>query len=73
MFSDVAYKIGTMVKDPRDMTGAEQVVWQQQCAEDARTYLFSIDQPLVYRNADGQLMAEHADGRIEALPKPVTA
>jgi len=65
MVSDVAYKTGTMVKDPRDMTDTQRTVWQKQCATDARDYLFSIGQPLVYRDGNGQLVAEYADGRIE--------
>lgn len=72
MVSDVAYKTGTMRKEPCEMTDAERIIWQQQCAEDARDYLFSIGQPLVYRNRDGQLVAEYANGRIETLPEPVT-
>ena len=71
MVSDVAYKIGTMVKDPRDMTDTERAVWQKQCASDARDYLFSIGQPLVYRETNGQLVAEYANGRVEIIPEPV--
>jgi|GEM_PF-280475 len=70
MVSDVAYKTGTMAKDPREMTDAERVVWQAQCADDARRWLFSIGQPLVYRTTDGQLVAEYADGHMETLPEP---
>lgn len=60
----VRYKTGTMTKDPREMTDTERTVWQQQCADNARTYLFSIGQPLVYRRTDGQMVAEYENGRI---------
>lgn len=59
----IRFKKGKMVKDPRDMTDSERTAWQRQCAEDARDYLFSIGQPLVYRQSDGQYVAEYKDGR----------
>lgn len=72
MVSDIVYKTGTMSKDPRDMTDAERAIWQRQCAENARTWLFSIGQPLVYRTPAGQMVAEYADGRVETVPEPVS-
>lgn len=64
MKTDINYKQGRMVKDPKTMRPNERVEWQQECAEHARTYLFSIGQPLVYRRADGRTVAEYADGSI---------
>lgn len=37
--------------------------WFECGQKEARTYLFSIGQPLVYEN-DGIMIAEYADGRI---------
>ncbi|GAB3282894.1 hypothetical protein GCM10027347_59480 [Larkinella harenae] len=64
MTTDVQFKTGRMTKEPRDMTPAERATWQQQMAENARDYLFSIGQPLVYKRADGRVVAEHKDGRV---------
>lgn len=63
MADNVQYKIGKMVKDPRDMTNVERQEWQRKCAENARDYLFSIGQPLVYQEPDGKFVAEYKDGR----------
>ncbi|ATP56241.1 hypothetical protein CPT03_07045 [Pedobacter ginsengisoli] len=54
---------GEMSKLPFDMTLAERIRWQLELQEDAKEYLFSIGQPLVYKK-NGQMIAEHADGRI---------
>ncbi len=64
---EIKYKVGTMTKDPADMTEKELAVWEKECADDARTYLFSIGQPLVYRREDGRFVAEFEDGRIELV------
>lgn len=64
MSDDIHYKKGKMVKDPRDMTDAERADWQKECAKQARDYLFSIGQPLVYQQADGRWVAEYKDGSI---------
>jgi hypothetical protein len=63
MTDEIEYQKGTMVKDPRDMTNSERAEWQRQCAENARDYLFSIGQPLVYKQPDGHVVAEYKDGR----------
>lgn len=60
----VKYQQGVMIKDPRNMTDQERMVWQNQCAENARTYLFSINQPLVYIREDGHTVAEYKDGNV---------
>jgi hypothetical protein len=56
-----------MTKDPRTMTPAEKKEWTARCEREAREYLFSIGQPLVYRRADGQMVAEYKDGVIKVL------
>ena len=67
MVQEVSYKQGQMVKDPRSMTDAERAEWQHQCALNAREYLFSIGQPLVYKRQDGHTVAEYKDGRLEIV------
>jgi len=57
---------GTMTKSPFEMTPEELKIWKEECKVEARAYLFSIGQPLVY-GKDGHLVAEFADGRIEIL------
>lgn len=64
MTDTLTYQQGTMVKDPRHMTDQEFKLWQQQCAENARTYLFSINQALVYIREDGHTVAEYKDGNV---------
>ncbi|WP_221622341.1 hypothetical protein [Larkinella rosea] len=53
-----------MNKDPRHMSEKELDQWQIQCAENARNYLFSIGQPLVYKRPDGHTVAEYQNGQI---------
>lgn len=60
-------KKGLMKKKPFDMTAEELEVWQKESSERTRDYLFSIGQPLVYGNEEGQMVAEYADGRIEII------
>ena len=67
MKDEITYQTGRMVKDPRQMTAAERAEWQKQCAENARAYLFAINQPLVYKRWDGHTVAEYKDGRITVL------
>jgi hypothetical protein len=54
---------GKMTKSPFDMTFEEEKEWQIQRQIEAKAYLFSIGQPLVYEK-DGVMIAEYADGRI---------
>ncbi|BAU52097.1 hypothetical protein [Mucilaginibacter gotjawali] len=54
---------GTMTKSPFKMTFEEEKEWQIQKQKEAKAYLFSIGQPLVYKK-DGVMIAEYADGRI---------
>jgi len=57
---------GAMVKSPFKMTLEELKVWHQENKDEARKYLFSIGQPLVYEK-NGRMVAEFADGRIKEL------
>jgi len=57
---------GKMTKSPFDMTLEEEKQWQVEKQEEAKTYLFSIGQPLVYEK-NGVMIAEYADGRIEPV------
>jgi hypothetical protein len=57
---------GSMVKSPFKMTPEELKNWKQENKTEARKYLFSIGQPLVYQK-NGHMIAEFADGHIEEL------
>ena len=59
-------KKGRMTRAPWDMTPEERQEWYAKTKADAREYLFSIGQPLVYQK-DGRMIAEYADGRIKEL------
>ena len=59
-------KKGKMVKAPWTMTEAERTEWERRTQEEAKDYLFSIGQPLVYEK-DGRMIAEYADGRIKTI------
>jgi hypothetical protein len=67
MNNEVRFQQGVMIKDPRTMTEQELVRWQKQCAENARDYLFSINQPLVYIREDGHTVAEYKDGNVVVI------
>jgi len=54
---------GKMTKSPFDMTFEEEKAWRVEKQAEARAFLFSIGQPLVYEK-DGVMIAEYADGRI---------
>ncbi|MGG7665400.1 hypothetical protein [Dyadobacter sp. BHUBP1] len=66
MKEDIQFKIGHRTNDPCSMTREERSQWQQQLAVNARDYLFSIGQPLVYKR-DGHVVVEHKDGRIQVI------
>lgn len=57
---------GEMTKSSFQMTSTEMKDWQQENKAEAKKYLFSIGQPLVYEK-DANMIAEFADGRIENL------
>jgi hypothetical protein len=54
---------GKMTKSPFKMTLEQEREWQTQKQLEAKAYLFSLGQPLVYEK-DGIMIAEYADGRI---------
>lgn len=62
----VAFKRGSMTRLPSEMSASELKMWQEQGEKEIREYLFSINQPLIYRK-NGVLVAEYKDGCIEAL------
>lgn len=66
MKGDIQFKTGRRTNDPHSMTQEERSQWQQQLAANARDYLFSIGQPLVYKR-DGHIVAEHKDGRLQVI------
>ena len=57
---------GKMTKSPFDMTFEEEKAWRIEKQAEARAFLFSIGQPLVYKK-DGEMIAEYADGRIKPI------
>ncbi len=63
MTEEITLKVGEMVKRPSSMNEQERDAWHQQIAQQAKDYLFSIGQPLVYER-EGHIVAEHQDGRI---------
>lgn len=66
MEDEIQFKIGRRTNDPRSMTPEERSKWQQQLASNARDYLFSIGQPLVYKR-DGHIVAEDKNGRLQVI------
>ncbi len=62
----IKYRRGTMTKSPRQMSAIELKKWQEQGYLEARAYLFSINQPMVYYIDDAPVI-EYKDGRIEKL------
>jgi len=63
---DELVRKGKMTKSPFEMTLAEEKEWQIQKQAEARAFLFSIGQPLVYEK-NGVMIAEYANGRIEPV------
>jgi hypothetical protein len=59
-------KKGKMTIEPWNMTSAERDEWEVRMQVEAKEYLFSIGQPLVYEK-EGQMIAEYADGKINVL------
>lgn len=64
---DVVTKTGLMQKRPGKMNMDELRQWKKDSYERARAYLFSIGQPLVYYNSDGQAVAEYEDGTVMVI------
>ena len=57
---------GEMIKNVLEMNSVERQAWKKEINQKIRTYLFSIDMPLVHK-IDGQVVAEFSDGRIEVI------
>jgi len=58
---------GELEKPLHEMTEHEKEQLYKEMPSKIRKYLFSIGQPLVYKNKKGEFIAEHSDGRIEVL------
>ena len=59
-------KKGKMHKKPWLMTPAERAIWSAKMQTEAREYLFSIGQPLVYKR-DNHYVAEYANGSVKII------
>jgi hypothetical protein len=57
---------GEMTKNVLEMNFAERQEWKKEINQKIRTYLFSINMPLVHK-IEGKVVAEFADGRIEII------
>lgn len=57
---------GEMTKNVLEMDSLERQEWKIEVNQKIRTYLFSINMPLV-RKIEGKVVAEFADGRIETI------
>lgn len=57
---------GEMTKNVLEMNSLERQEWKIEVNQKIRTYLFSINMPLV-RKIEGKVVAEFADGRIETI------
>jgi hypothetical protein len=57
---------GKMTQEPWNMTSTERDEWELRMQAEAKAYLFSIGQPLVYEK-EGRMIAEYADGEIKVL------
>ena len=57
---------GEMTQNVLEMDSLERQEWKIEVNQKIRTYLFSINMPLV-RKIEGKVVAEFADGRIETI------
>lgn len=62
---EIKYKVGTLEKPIEEMSEVEYEEWEKSIQTDAKEYLFSIGQPLVFITKDNKVRAEYKDGRIE--------
>lgn len=60
---------GELEKPLHEMTEEEKEQLYKEMPSKIRKHLFSIGQPLVYENEDGDFIAEYSDGRIEKLDR----
>ena len=57
---------GKMTQEPWNMTPRERDEWELRMQAEAKAYLFSIGQPLVYEK-DGRMVVEYASGEVKFL------
>lgn len=62
----VKYKVGGMTISPTKMSRSELKKWMEKGNSEIRSFLFSINQPLVYYKND-VLVAEYKCGKIEEV------
>jgi hypothetical protein len=60
---EVFLKKGQMEQSPFGMKDVERKQWEENAHLKVKEYLFSIEQPLVYRK-DGKIVIESKDGEI---------
>lgn len=60
---EIPVKHGKLPANFDEMTVEEMKAWERTMQEEAKAYLFSIGQPLVYEK-DGRMISEHSDGSI---------
>jgi len=63
---ELPIKRGKLPANFDDMSVEEINAWQKVMKKEAEEYLFSIGQPLVYKE-EGHMIARHADGTIERI------
>jgi hypothetical protein len=63
---DFALTTGTLKKPIYELTSQEREEFYQDMAEEVKSYLFSIGQPLVYEK-NGKIVAEYADGTSKVI------
>lgn len=59
-------KKGAMTTPPWEMNLADRIKWELEKQEEAKKHLFSIGQPIVYKQ-NGETIAEFADGSKKRL------
>jgi|EndMetStandDraft_4_1072995.scaffolds.fasta_scaffold00531_14 hypothetical protein len=63
---ELMVKKGKMTKKPWLMSPAERGEWFGSIQKEAKAYLFSIGQPVVYKKGEN-FIAEYADGSTKVL------
>jgi hypothetical protein len=63
---NIKYQVGILKKPLHKMSDLEIKEWEKTLAKNAREYLFSIGQPLVYEK-DGKIVAEDKLGNIRII------
>lgn len=63
---EIKFREGNMMKRPTEMTSEELKNWDEKGQKEIREYLFSINQPLVYKK-DGNYVTEDKHGNISII------